>query len=290
MRFQFLAQRLFNTPLAITPGKAEVVMAALAERLGVSSIERSRPSMMEDDDYDYGYADPGSNPRVGYDMVGPVAVIQVYGTLVQKLGTMRPYSGMTGYDGIRQNFLTALADSRVEAIMLDIDSPGGEVAGCFDLVDTIYQARGQKPIWAILTESAFSAAYAIASAADRICVPRTGGVGSIGVIWMHVDWSKALTDAGFKVTFITYGDTKADGHPEIPLDPAAKERFQSEINTMGELFVATVARNRNLPAAEVRDTQAAVYQGADGVNVGLADAVMAPSDAFRALLGQLNQP
>ena len=148
-------------------------------------------------------------------------MIQVEGTLVQKLGTLRPYSGMTGYDGIRQNFLEALSDPAVEAIVLDIDSPGGEVAGCFDLVDTIYAARGEKPIWSVLSESAYSAGYAIASAADRIVVPRTGGTGSIGVISMHVDWSQALTEAGVKVTFITYGERKADGHPEIPLSGSA---------------------------------------------------------------------
>ncbi|TOL42864.1 serine peptidase, partial [Vibrio parahaemolyticus] len=70
-------------------------------------------------------------------------------------------------------------------ICLDIDSPGGEVAGCFDLVDLIYELRGKKPIYAILSENAYSAAYAIASAADKIYVPRTGGVGSVGVIVIH---------------------------------------------------------------------------------------------------------
>lgn len=289
MRFEFLAQRLFNVPLAITPGKAEVIMAALAGRLGIGQIERignAAPSMMEDDDY--GYAEPGRNPRKGYEVVGGVAIVPVCGTLVQKLGTLRPYSGMTGYDGIRQNFLTALTDPDVQAIMLDIDSPGGEVSGCFDLVDTIYKARGKKPIWSILNESAYSAAYAIASAADRIVVPRTGGVGSIGVIWMHMDWSKALTSAGFKVTFITYGDLKADGHPEIPLSEDARKRFQDDITTMGELFVSTVARNRNISAKAVRDTQAATYLGAAGVSRGLADEVMAPDAAFRALLAEIN--
>lgn len=288
MKFEFLAQRLFNTPLAIAPGKAEVIMAALADRLGIGHIARlesSAAKMMEDDDY--GYADAGRNPRGGYDVVGGVAIIEVCGTLVQKLGTLRPYSGMTGYDGIRQNFLMALTDPEVNAIMFDIDSPGGEVAGCFDLVDAIYNARGKKPVWSILNEHAYSAAYAIASAADKIIVPRTGGTGSIGVIWMHMDWSKALTGAGFKVTFVTYGDTKADGHPEIPLSPEALARFQSEINTMGELFVSTVARNRNISINSVRDTQAATYLGADGVSQGLADIVMAPDAAFRALLAEI---
>ncbi|MFZ6724700.1 S49 family peptidase [Undibacterium sp. MH2W] len=287
MKFEFLAQRLFNTPLAIHPGKAEVIMAALSDRLGLSQISRNSVRMMDDEDK-YGFAEPGSNNRVGYDLVGGVAIIPVCGTLVQKLGTLRPFSGMSGYDGIRQNFLTAIADPNVKAIMLDIDSPGGEVSGCFDLVDTIYKSRGTKPIWSVLNESAFSAAYAIASAADRIYVPRTGGVGSIGVIWMHMDWSKALTSAGYKVTFITFGECKADGHPEIPLSGEALERFQKDIDQMGELFVSTVARNRNISAKVVRNTQAATYMGAAGVNLGLADGVLAPDAAFRALLAEIN--
>ena len=285
MNFPFLAQRLFNTPLAITPGKAEVVMAALAERMGIAQIQRG-VRMMDDDDYDY--TSPRDTPCVGYDVVGGVAVVQVAGTLVQKLGTLRPYSGMTGYDGIRQNFLTALGDPEVKAIVLDIDSPGGEVSGCFDLVDTIYAARGDKPIWAILNEAAYSAAYAIASAADRIYVPRTGGTGSVGVIWIHMDWSKALDRAGFKATILTYGDRKADGHPEIELSPEAQTRFQADIDTMGELFVETVARNRNIPAEQVRAMQAVTYLGAAGVTQGLADGVMAPDAAFQELLAEIN--
>ena len=286
MKFEFLAQRLFNTPLAIAPGKAEVIMAALADRLGISQIARLNPAplMMEDEEV---YSSPGRNGRAGYEVVAGVAIIEVYGTLVQKLGSLRPWSGMTGYDGIRQNFLMALSDPDVKAIMLDIDSPGGEVAGCFDLVDAIYRARGKKPIWSILNECAYSAAYAIASAADRITVPRTGGVGSIGVIWMHMVWSKALTGAGFKVTFITYGESKADGHPEIPLSPEALARFQGDIDMMGELFVTTVARNRNISAKAVRDTQAATYLGAAGVSQSLADDVLAPDAAFRALLAEI---
>jgi signal peptide peptidase SppA len=290
MRFGHLAQRLFNVPLMIHPGKAEVVMAALAGRLGIGSIARLdshgvQPLAMEDDDVVF--SSPGRTPRKGYEVVEGIAVIEVSGTLVQKLGTLEPYSGMTGYDGIRQNVLTALADREVRALMLDIDSPGGEVAGCFDLVDTIYSARGAKPIWATLDESAYSAAYAIASAADRITVPRTGGTGSIGVIAMHIDWSAAIKDMGAKVTIITHGARKADGHPEIPLSDEALAAFQSDINTMGDLFVKTVARNRNIPEQKVRDQQAATFLGADGVSQGLADAVMAPDASFLALLDQL---
>lgn len=286
-----LAQKMFNVPVAIHPRKAEIVIAALADRLGVSQMVRLDggtivPMAMEDDEY--GFAEPGRTPRTGYDNVCGVAVIPVQGTLVQKLGSLRPWSGMSGYDGIRQNLFMALDDPEVKAIVLDIDSPGGEVAGCFDLVDTIYGVRGNKPIWSILNESAYSAGYAIASAADHVVVPRTGGVGSIGVICAHVDLSKALTTAGVKVTFITYGDRKADGHSEIPLSEEALARFQADINTMGELFVETVARNRNISAATVRDTQAATFLGAEGVALGLADEVAAPDAAFRALIQSIS--
>ena len=284
-----LAQRVFNTPLLLHERKAEIVIAALADRLGVGQMVRMSgtpvPMAMEDDEY--GFAEPGRNPRTGYDMVGPIAVIPIQGTLVQKLGSLRPWSGMTGYDGIRQNLFAAMDDPAVEGIAFDVDSPGGEVAGCFDLVDTIYSLRGRKPMWSILNESAYSAAYAVVSATDRIIVPRTGGVGSIGVICAHVDLSQALTSAGVKVTFITYGDRKADGHSEIPLSEEAHERFQEDITAMGELFVDTVARNRNISAATVRGTQAATFMGGKGVPLGLADEVAAPDAAFRALIEKI---
>ncbi|KDR25434.1 S49 family peptidase [Caballeronia zhejiangensis] len=291
----FLSQRMFNTPLAIKREKAEVVMASLADRLGISHIGRldgSTISPMAFGAWDDEYESDTRAGRVvdpGYDMIADtgIAMITVRGTLVQKLRSLRPYSGMTGYDGLRQSILSAHADPGVRAIVFDIDSPGGEVAGCFDLVDTVYALRGDKPMWSILSESAYSAAYALASATDKIIVPRTGGVGSIGVITMHVDWSKALTASGYQVTFITYGDRKADFHPEIPLSKEAFEAAQADINTMGELFVSTVARNRNLAPDAVREMQAACFMGENGVSRGLADAVMAPDSALLALLAEL---
>ena len=171
MNLPHLAQRLFNTPLALHPHKAEVVMAALTDRFGLTRIQSNADWADEEDDF---FSRKGRD--CGYDVIEGIAVIPIQGTLVQKLGTLRPYSGMTGYDGIRASFLTAINDDAVKGICFDIDSPGGEVAGCFDLVDEIYAARGAKPIWSILSENAYSAAYALASAADRIIVPRTGGL------------------------------------------------------------------------------------------------------------------
>ncbi len=291
-RFPHLAQRLFNTPIAIHPAKAEVVMAALADRLGIARLFSAgqlvalRPQAFDEDEAAV-QRGPREDDAKGYRIVGGVALIEVSGTLVQKLGTLRPYSGMTGYDGIRLNLLAALRDPDVRAIAFLIDSPGGEVAGCFDLADTIHSLRGEKPLWAILDENAFSAAYAIACACDRITVPRTGGTGSIGVIGMHVDFSEALSQAGITVTMIRYGAHKAEGNPYEKLEAAARARMQADIDTMGELFVETVARNRRLKASAIRGTKAETFLGAAGVAAGLADAVQSPDQAFGALFRSL---
>ncbi|EMH4535322.1 TPA: S49 family peptidase [Morganella morganii subsp. morganii] len=278
MNLPHLAQKLFNTPLAIHPQKAEVIVSSLTERLGITQI---RSTMMEDDD---GYFSRKARKDSGYDVLEGIAIIPVYGTLVQKLGTLRPYSGMTGYDGIRRVFLTAVNDPEVKGICLDIDSPGGEVAGCFDLVDLIYAERGKKPIHAILSENAFSAAYAIASAADKIYVPRTGGVGSVGVIVIHCDWSQHIKDDGLKVSIITYGNRKAESNPYVALSDEAKAAIQHDVDEMGRLFVSTVSRNRGLSETVIRNTQAACYLAAEGVQMGLADSVASPDVAFQELM------
>lgn len=292
IRYGHLAQRLFNVPLAIHPAKAEVLVAVLADRMGIAATDRmsgrrlaiSGAQAFHDDDEE---AETFSEP--GYEVELGVAKIDIAGTTVMKLGGLRPLSGMTGYDGLRQNVAEAANDSRVNAILLDIDSPGGEVSGLFDLADYIRAVdRQKKPVFAVLTESAYSAGYALASAARKIYVPRTGGVGSIGILWMHCDLSQALAEAGVKVTFVTRGARKADGAPELPLSPEALARAQRDIDTIGSLFETTVARNRGLSAEKIRDMEAGTFLGADSVTVGLTDAVMSPDEAFRDILKQVD--
>ena len=288
MRFPHLAQRLFNVPLAIHPRKTEIVMAALAGRLGIESLHVEgralKPGAFIYDDDEPLARSAEWKP---YQVVQGVAVIPVEGTLVNRLDSLTPWSGMTGYDGIRACLGMALEDDEAKAIVLDVDSPGGEVAGCFDLVDAIYAARGEKPVHAILSENAYSAAYALASAAQSISVPRTGGTGSVGVVCLHVDLSKALSGAGIAVTVIRYGDRKYEGNEYEPLAKAALARIQADTDAMGELFVETVARNRDMTTAAVRATQAGTFLGQAGVAAGFADVVASPSAAFAALVATL---
>ena len=168
-----LAARMFGVPLAIHPLKAKVIAQALAGRFDIRDVTivdaSGRPMAGDWYGEDDGFSEE-AKPDPGYDVVQGVAIINIAGTLVHRSTSIRPYSGMLGYNAIRQAFLGALEDSEVRAIVLLCNSPGGEVSGCFDLVDTIYAARGDKPITAICDDMAYSACYAIASAADTIVV------------------------------------------------------------------------------------------------------------------------
>lgn len=154
------------------------------------------------------------------------------------------YGGFaTGYEYIWQAYKRGMEDSAVRGIAIQSHSPGGEVAECFDMVDKMFAMRDRKPVRAFAHEYAYSAAFATVSP-FHLTVSRTGGVGSIGVVTSHVDMSKMMDDWGLKVTFIHYGKHKVDGNPYEALSPEVKARIQARINELGELFVATVARNR----------------------------------------------
>lgn len=290
--FPHLAQQLFNRPLAIRPEKAEIIMAALADRLGIARLRLPDGRIrLFDGEITIDVAAPDvADADCGYDIIADtgVACIQVNGTLVQRQFGLRPFSGMTGYNAVRSNFLRAMQDDAARAIVLDIDSPGGDSAGLFDLTDTMFAARGTKPVWAVLNENACSAAYAIAATADRITVPRIGYAGSIGVICLHVDVTRMLEKEGVTVTVLQYGARKADGQPVLALSKEARSRMQADIDTVGELFVASVARYRGLSAARVRAQEAGVFMGEKARQAGLVDAVMSPADAFAALVKSLD--
>lgn len=279
-----LAQRVFNRPVAIRPERAEMIVAALADRLGVTSIEAKRGMWWDDDDWE-----PRREPPP-YEAVQGVAIIPIEGTLVSKVSGMQSYCGMTGYNQIRAKVMLALADEAVKAIAFDIDSPGGEVDGCFDLVDYIHSVRGEKPMHAICADHGYSAAYAIASAADRVTVPRTGGCGSVGVIASLVDFSEALSKAGLKAHFVVHGARKAEeARAQYEgVKPELLERIQLEIDEVGRLFTSTVARNRGVDAGAIEALEAACFMGQHAVAAGLADAVRSPNEAFADLLAVLD--
>lgn len=271
-----VAQRVFGVPLLLHPARAIEIARYLGEREGVT--------VRADDE-----GETVHGQKRPYEVVSGIARVPIEGTLVHKSSWLDAFSGLSGYDDIRSKFDAALADLEVRGIALMVNSPGGEVSGMFDLADHIYAARGQKPIWSILDESAYSAAYALASSADFVTVPRTGGTGSVGVIAVHTESSRALDKAGITVTVMRYGDRKARLNDVEPLGDETREALQADIDRIGEEFVALVARNRGLEARSVRDQQAATYMGESGVERGLADLVASPDAALQHFLETINE-
>ena len=217
-------------------------------------------------------------------MIDGIAVIEIAGTLVHRGAWIGQSSGLTSYEGIAAQIQAAVADPAVRGIALDIDSFGGEVAGAFDLADRIRAARAQKPVQAFVAEHALSAGYVLASQADRIILPRTGAVGSIGVVALHTDMSGALDQKGIAVTLIHAGAHKIDANPYQPLPEAVHDQMQRELEVVRFLFAETVAAGRGdrLPHTAALATEAAVFRGADAIAAGLADELADPVTAFRA--------
>lgn len=221
-----------------------------------------------------------------YNVRNGVLSIPIKGILINDF-SLSLGNYLTGYQYIQKAFERGMADPEVRGIALVIDSPGGEVAGNFDLADQMYRDK-RKRVRAFAAESAYSAAYSLASTADDIVVSRTGGVGSIGVVTAHVDFSRALDREGVKVTFVHFGKHKVEGNPYEPLSDDAKARMQARIDRLGEMFVSIVARNRNLSEQAVRSTEALTYMAEDSVSSGLADSVGSLGDGLAAFAAELS--
>ena len=271
----YLAARVFNTPLLIQRAKLDVILSVLEPKFELQTLP---PPQM---------APPAVSAPRYVDHRG-IAVISIHGTLVQRTAGLDALSGLTSYQSVAQQFDAALADPGVRGIVLDIDSPGGEAAGVFDLADRIHAARQTKPVWAAANDSAFSAAYALASAASRIFVTRTAGVGSIGVIALHVDQSRREANAGLSYTPILAGARKNDGSTHQPLTPEARAAIQTEVDRLYELFVLTVAEQRGSAAAAIRATEAGLFFGQDALDAGLADRIGTLNDAVQQLQTELD--
>ena len=185
-------------------------------------------------------------------MIDGIAVIEIAGTLVHRGAWIGQSSGLTSYEGIAAQLQAAVADPGVRGIALDIDSFGGEVAGAFDLADRIRAARAQKPVHAFIAEHALSAGYVLASQADRIVLPRTRAVGSIGVVALHTDMSGALDQKGIAVTLIHAGAHKVDANPYQPLPDTVHDQMQRELEVVRFLFAEMRHGTRQLSGERTR--------------------------------------
>jgi len=196
----------------------------------------------------------GIMPRAASDLQQPgVAVIPIQGVIAQRVSLMSDVSGGVSTEQISADLRSALSDDTVKSIVFDLDSPGGTVYGVEEVADEIYRARGQKPMTAAVNSLAASAAYWIASAADKIVVTPGGEVGSVGVFMEHLDMSKALAEEGLDMTLISAGTYKTEGNPYEPLTDEARTFLQGQVDRYYGKFVSALARNRSVSNKRVRE-------------------------------------
>ncbi len=213
-----------------------------------------------------------------------VAVIPVVGALFRYANVFTQVSGASSYELIATDFRDAFADNDVQSIILNIDSPGGEVNGCCDLAQTIYEARGKKPIIAYASGDVASGAYWIASSCDKIVVSKTSSVGSIGVVGVYRD---NKDNNSIEIVSSQSPHKRVD----IQTDDG-RARLQQRIDAMANVFIEAVATYRNISPEKVQERYGGgdVFVGEDAIKQGLADNINTFDNLLSGFQQQTFQP
>lgn len=217
-----------------------------------------------------------------------VAVINVEGPLARNALAWRGYLWLDGYDRIASALAASERDQGVLARVLRIDSPGGTAIGLGQAARAADAERGRKPLLTYADELAASAGYYWFAIGDEALLPPEAYVGSIGTILMHADFSRALEEAGIKLTMFVDPEGKANGRECAPLTEAAKAELQGVVSAFSADFFSHVAKRRGLSVGDVRGMDARMFRGKEAVKMGLADGVASWSEVI-AKAGKLGR-
>jgi signal peptide peptidase SppA len=197
-------------------------------------------------------------------------------------------------DGLRSQIRRAANDGDVAAIVLDIDSPGGTVAGTMETAAEVKAATAQKPVIAIANTLAASAAYWIGSQASEFVMAPSAEVGSIGAMILHQDVSGMLEQWGIKMTMIRSEQSplKNEAHPFGPLSEDAARFLQGRANDAGADFIKAVAGGRRVTQTKVREDfgQGRVFGAREAVARGMADRIATLDTVLAGLTQKMPAP
>ena len=271
-KFSHLSSLVFNKPLMVTQDYAETIAVVLSDRLNLDVEGLQIKSDAKDQ-------------RVATTNKG-VAVIPIVGSMSHRSTGIEAMSGMTSYTTLQKQFEAAFNDPKVGSILMDIDSPGGSVAGAFDFRDYLMSKKGTKPVYALARDAMCSAAYLIGSTADKVYATQTARVGSIGVVAMHTDASGKMEKEGLKPTFISAGKFKTAGNPYEKLEGEKLKYLQDSVDESYDMFINAVADARGIDKKAIRDTEARVYGGKKAVEIGLADGIR----TYESVIAEMSAP
>lgn len=218
-------------------------------------------------------------PKAKAEMHHAVAVLPVWGVML-KDGWLTP-----GVDDLKAEFQKLADSDNVDAIVLDIHSPGGETAGVFDFARTVYQARSRKRIVAYCNDLACSAAYWVASQAHLVMANETAVVGSVGVFKVVVDSSGNFEKQGVKVHCVSTGHYKGAGLAGTPVGDEHLEQDQRMVDTVFDTMLRGIAQGRGMDLGQARQLMGdgrvhVVTPGGDAVKLRFIDKVGFFEDAL----------
>jgi signal peptide peptidase SppA len=290
MKYLRILSEVAATPWAIEPAKGEAMLSVLrfAARGGKRTPEEIEAVVRAQDIHD-DFSEESARRRNsdGTPTPGGIAVLSLKGVLSPRASGMEDVS--TGFgtscERFGRNLRAVLSDTNISAVVIDVNSPGGNVHGVTELAQQMRAARGAKPIIACVSPVCASAAYWIAAQADEIVVTESGEVGSIGVVAYHEDISRLLDAEGVTPTIIRSSPEKMETHPSFPLTDAAKAHLQGEIDRYYEMFLADVAAGRGVTVDQVKaDYGRGRMVGArDAVRLGMADRIGTLDDELARL-------
>ena len=272
---------MINSAWCILPEKLNEILRV---------VESKQSGELNDLEAKLSLADAGQTESK-YTVNNGVAVIKIYGVLAKRMNIVSALSGGTSYEMAGKDFQKALADPHVETILLDVDSPGGNISGLLPLANLIYESRGKKRILSFANSLAASAAYYIASAAHEIIVSdKSAQLGSLGVIGLHMDRSEEYKQKGLRPTVLKAGKFKAVGNEYNPLSKDDQESLQSHLDYLYSIMIQDIARNRGV-TVEVADKkmgQGKIFIGQQSVDFGLANQIESWDSLLAGLKGRSN--
>lgn len=206
---------------------------------------------------------------------GSIALIPMYGVIGHRVSALEETSGACSLQRFKARFNEALNSADVKAIVVDIDSPGGVSYGVTEMAQLIYEARGTKPMVAVINPLGCSAALWLGTQFPELVITPSGLTGSLGVYMLHEDWSQANEMMGVKPTYIQFGKYKTEGNYNEPLGDEAAAHFQAIVDQTGREFAADVARGRGIPLAKVLSDfgQGRCLLPAEAKAVGMVDRI-----------------
>ena len=212
--------------------------------------------------------------KTGLIVNNGVGKINVRGYLDKYPSGFLSFIGGTSYINLKQSVRAAVADPKVETILLSVDSPGGSVDGLAEIGDELFKVRQSKPIVAQVDGMAASAAYYIASQANQIFSHRMDEIGSIGTRLMLYDFSDAFADEGVEAVAIDTGEFKSAGAMGTKITESQRDYFQGIVNNYFDDFLSVIIRGRGMSKKDLSAiADGRMFTAKDAVANGLIDGI-----------------